>query len=72
MLGVKAKRNTEKARKTAADLSPAKIEEFGRRAGLKAVQETHAAGRPVTTEKDGWIVRIWPDNRIEKIERAPD
>lgn len=59
-------------KKTGADLSPAKIEEIGRRAGLEAAKRTYAAGLPVATIRDGWIVEVWPDGRIEKIERVPD
>ena len=70
MLHTKPK--AEKRGKTAADLSPAKIAEIGRQAGLEAARKTHAAGLPVATIRDGWIVEVWPDGRVEKIERAPD
>ena len=69
----KAKQVTEpQPSKTGADLSPAKIEEIGRKAGLEAAKRTHAAGLPVATVKDGWIVEIWPNGRVKKIERVPD
>ena len=72
MLNAKTKPKAETTTKTAADLSPAKIAEIGRRAGLEAARETHAAGRPVTCVEKGWVVRVWPDGRVEKIEPAPD
>lgn len=72
MLNARTNAKTEPTRKAAADLSPAKVAEIGRRAGLEAAQATHAVGRPVVTARDGWIVEVWPDGRMEKIEPAPD
>lgn len=70
MLNAKTKVKTEPTSKIAADLSPAKVAEIGRRAGLNAIKQTHAAGLPITGVKDGWVVRIWPDGREERIERS--
>lgn len=72
MFGFKAKPKTQERQLTGNDLSPAKIEEIGRRAGLEAAAQTKAAGLPVATVRDGWVVEIWPDGRVEQIERAPD
>lgn len=58
----------EPSRKAAADLSPAEIEETGRRAGAEAARRTFAAGRPVTTIEDGWIVDKWVDGRSDRLE----
>ena len=72
MFGFKGKSKKPETHLTGADLSPAKIEEIGRRAGLEAAAQTTAAGLPVATVRDGWVVEIWPDGRVEQIERAPD
>lgn len=46
-------------------------EELGRiagQAGRAAARETWEAGLPVTTVEDGWVVRIYPDGRRERVE----
>lgn len=38
----------------------------------KAIQETHAAGLPVTGKIDGVLCRLYPDGRIERLDQNAD
>lgn len=39
-----------------------------REAAEKAIAETHAAGRPITTMRDGQVVRVYPDGTVVPVE----
>lgn len=45
------------------------IKRVARDASLDAIEETFRQGRPITTVEDDFVVRKYPDGRIEKIKK---
>lgn len=45
------------------------FEEIGRRAATNAINENRAMNLPVTMMKDGWVVREFPDGKLERISQ---
>lgn len=50
-------------------LRPEEVERAAHLGSQRAVEKTLGAGRPITIAREGWVVREFPDGRIEKISK---
>lgn len=53
--------------RTLDDLMAQEIADIGTQGARKARRDAFEAGRPVTIEKDGRVMREWPDGRLEDL-----
>lgn len=45
------------------------FDRIGRRAAANAINENRAMNLPVTRVKDGWVIREFPDGKLERISQ---
>jgi len=48
---------------------PGFFDRIGRRAAANAINENRAMNLPVTRLRDGWVVREFPDGKLERISQ---
>lgn len=52
------------------DLSIAELAQVAWDGGQEVRRQLHEAGLPLVGIEDGWVVKVWPDGRRERVEPA--